>query len=834
MYGEHSMNSIVDQKAKLASLLERYNQKDCLLFVGAGFSHSARRAQYEGQDPNLPIGGALAESLADALNEEDKSDLGDLSGQYQEKFGEHGLLKLLTGLYTSDSATDEQKEICRYKWKEIYTTNYDNVLELCHTQNGTQYTRYGYTNVPSDLDYKKTPIIHINGYIDGVDIKIFSKEIRISNTHYCSDDFSRSPWGERFRSDLSTARCIVFVGYSLYDLDVSRVLKSNNAIKDRTFFIVEPNAKPATVRKLADFGIVLQIGIDGFSEIIRTIPQDKQKNDSVDFVAWTSVELIKNTSAKLLDRDVMNFVIAGITINELFEFDTISDSNKYYIKRNAVSDVISLIEERKSKYFILTGKIGNGKTICLKAISTILAAKGYKVLEASASEEMLIREVSNFSKLEGPIVAIIDDLVDRNKVASALKNLNRDDLFIVASARTFQFEFQQADINRTFNEQITRFSLDKLSANESRDLVDFLQLYGFWGSKHTLSHDEKLKFVQNECSADFRTVLLDVMNAPHIRTKIEAIIGVSGNSKAQEELRSILILSQLLRLGNLEYNFRRIDEILELNTTQIVNTHRENLSDVSYLDQNRILISSSILSEYLLKNLIESAFVIDILLSAMNRLDKIYNNDVFYKESHKTFCRFSFIESAIAVERRRQHLVSYFEGIKHLNYCKDEPLFWLQYAMARMSLEQYPESKTYFEIAYSISKKMKYRENRHLDNQFARFLLESRTKSNAYEDFMQAFNSAHSICIKQMKSELDSPNPYRAASNYRAFVERRLEQFEQGDLIAIFRSCVEVQRQINQADNSIRSSISVASCATAMAATIKIVRDKLKTMGVAI
>jgi hypothetical protein len=172
-------------------------------------------------------------------------------------------------------------------------------------------------------------------------------------------------------------------------------------------------------------------------------------------------------------------------------------------------------------------------------------------------------------------------------------------------------------------------------------------------------------------------------------------------------------------------------------------------------------------------------------------------------------------------------MVKYYENIKEINYCRYNSLFWLQYAMCRISLDQYREAARLFEVAFAYSTKSGYKENRHLNNQFARFLLESRANSNEYTDHMAAFNKAHTICIKQMHDEPNSYNPYRVAINYYLFTDRRIAEFSAGDMVAIYRSCGEVSKFILKAKNTITNKYVIEECEVAINRTISLIRKKL-------
>ncbi|MER8632534.1 hypothetical protein NKH55_22545 [Mesorhizobium opportunistum] len=218
----------------------------------------------------------------------------------------------------------------------------------------------------------------------------------------------------------------------------------------------------------------------------------------------------------------------------------------------------------------------------------------------------------------------------------------------------------------------------------------------------------------------------------------------------------------------------------------------------------------------------------------MQILDVLHDNDQKYQYIYKNFSRFRFVENAISSEKRLIHMVKYFEDIKELRNSRTNSLFWLQYAMCRLSLSQFKEAERLFDVAYAFSKRSGYKENRHLDNQFARFLLESRTNSNEYTDFMSAFNRAHTICVKQMLDEPLAHNPYRVAINYLPFLERRIGDVQVGDLVGIIRSCSEIIKQFRRRTGHSRVGNVEESCIAAMMKTSKLASDTLAARGVPI
>jgi hypothetical protein len=204
---------------KLSLLLRRYGKAHALLFTGAGFSVGATSIA---GNP-IPTGAQLID-LFKAQTGEDTDDLAILARLFSDQFGEHKLFELLTSSFRAREVASEHKAIVSFPWKSIYTTNYDDVSELAAKGTGINCQSYAFNQHPRDIDGKTFPIIHLNGYINDVTFNDFTQKIRLTNVSYLSDEISRSPWGQKFRSDILTSPCIVFIGYSMFDLDIARVV----------------------------------------------------------------------------------------------------------------------------------------------------------------------------------------------------------------------------------------------------------------------------------------------------------------------------------------------------------------------------------------------------------------------------------------------------------------------------------------------------------------------------------------------------------------------------------------------------------------------------------
>lgn len=818
---------------RLANILRTYRSRQCVLFAGAGFSADALSHDLAGKPQNVPTGRKLVAFFKDALGE-DSDDLSSLADLYQHDKGEYGLFQLLKAFYVATSVTPTQTTISNYPWKEIYTTNYDNVVELALSSTSRPFSIYNPTKRPSDVDYRTLPIVHINGFIESADFKEFRNEIKLTDAQYFSDDFSRSAWGERFRNDIITSPCIVFAGYSLYDLDVARVINTFEGMKERIFFIVGDTVSRSLERKLSQFGTILPIGIDGLAKIIDDIDLTNATPPKQHLSAWEAVNIPTSAPRAFRDIDVVNFLMSGSVDSEQFAYDLLQKDYKLAINRECTDYIVDNISRGIIKNTILYSNVGNGKTNALESIAYKLASRNISTFRSTSSASLLLKELSVLRQIEGRIALIIDDGFSNIDLIKAIVSIGRDDIAVIVTARTSQVELQEGTIRNAFGNEVELFRLDELTSGEVASIVEFMDRYALWGTRQNLSPDQKRGFVQRDCSSELRFVILSVLNSPNIKSRIQSIIDVRGTPESRDRVRSVLVLSQLLNLAEVRPDLSLISELLGFDARSAIRDHSTTLRDFSLIRNGVISIRSSIFAEYVIQQLIDTASVIATLISAMNRLDVIFDNSATYGYIFKNFSRFRFIETTIAPEKRLVHMIKYFEEIKELKHSRDNPLFWLQYAMSRLSLKQFPEADRLFDVAYSYSKRAGYIENRHLNNQYARFLLESRTESNNYTDFMSAFNRAHAICVKQMVDDPHAYNPYRVAQNYQAFLERRVTDLKDGDLVAVIRSCSEIAKFCASRTGMTQRKGVIDHCAASMRATAKLAREVLASHGVTI
>lgn len=229
-----------------------------LLFTGAGFSRGAVNIR----GTPFKAGRAFAAHLAKLSGLAEDTSLEDASEWFTGQHGKDRITDELQQEFTVKQVSPAQIEVLRHPWKRIYTTNYDNVAESAAAQAGKKLTPATLSDTVHALPKTGTLCVHLNGFIDRLNVPTLDSEIKLTDTSYLTNIVAESPWAVTLRQDMDAARAIFFVGYSTADIDIRRLLYERPALKDKSFFVIGPQDDPVAVQKILRFGTITGLNLD--------------------------------------------------------------------------------------------------------------------------------------------------------------------------------------------------------------------------------------------------------------------------------------------------------------------------------------------------------------------------------------------------------------------------------------------------------------------------------------------------------------------------------------------------------------------------------------------
>ena len=117
-----------------------------LLFCGAGFSADCLNFSSSEVGTASPLHDLLNTAVGHRF-----TDIQLAADEFIEKFGEKGLLRLLSEKYSVSKRTKSIDEILLYPWERIYTTNYDDVIAQSLTALNKGHYAANNTEKPFDV-----------------------------------------------------------------------------------------------------------------------------------------------------------------------------------------------------------------------------------------------------------------------------------------------------------------------------------------------------------------------------------------------------------------------------------------------------------------------------------------------------------------------------------------------------------------------------------------------------------------------------------------------------------------------------------------------------------
>ena len=750
--------------------LSYINLGNCVLFVGSGFSLGAKNIN----DCNMPTGSALATMLYDDCNESsDGGDLLDASSLYIEQFGTAALVNRLKEIFTikeSKSITKDQQFITSLPWKRVYTTNYDNIVEL-----GYEFSeRKIYPKVLSDslvdINDKTKLCIHLNGYIGCLTEASLDNEFKLTDISYTAENFLNSDWISLFDSDLKTADAIFFIGFSMNsDLDIKRVVYRDPEIYQKCFFVVWEKEKVPVIRTLNHYGQVQPINVSGFVDAYKSI-KPKALIFEEKYRCFEIVKNIPTNPIDIMDRDIHDLLTLGaLDVNKLAVSITFPEK-EYYIDRTVISEIVDKVESG-SKRLLIHSDLANGKTMLLWGIAMHLKKLKYNVFFYKEDAYNVDREIEKIcNNASSKVVFIVDNYSHNKKLLDSIRLFGKNSIVIVS---------ERSVINEIATEwlfpklgEFDEFDINLLSTEDRSNLIKILDDFGFWSTKAAYNFYRKDEYIASICNGKVSNVLLSLLNSKNVFKRFQSII---SDIQSKQGYYEALLLMLLGKVFNIELNLEKVSVILGRSTVNS-SAFRRNATIAEFVnfDQGKIIVRSSLLSEVILSKLSSTRTVVDLLIRVFQEFDRFRNIEA-YRQILITFLSYTNLQRVLNKKdpEYNNNIYRFFESVKTLHFCRENPHFWLQYAILVLASRDYPRADKYFETSYSFANKKKEFDTFAIDNHYARYILENELESGTPETCMEAFYKAHDILINPIHKTKVRFYPYRVvAKNYYPFYEK--------------------------------------------------------------
>lgn len=784
---------------------------EALLFTGAGFSFGTRNMLPD-DEGDVPDARGFARRLADKVSAKGQYELPVISQYFVKKKGENGLLDELLQTFTVTAVQSYHAYIGSIPWRRVYTTNYDTSFEFAALQSGLSWHPTTIDAVPSAT---QRLCVHINGHVSNLTIHTLLKQIKLTHSSYSADSFAESQWSQQFRQDMNAAKAIIFIGYSLADLDISRLIYSSPDLARKSVFIVGPNDDEITVGPLEEHGSVYAIGSEQFVSIAKSITPSK--DISPHEYSWL-IPYKAPTPVAPTDKEAIELLTMGVAENGNIAWALGEPENSFCVTREVIKQILREIDGGR-RWFLLHADLGSGKSILKHELSHFLENRNYKVFWDSSFDLNRKSDLNNIARETDKVSLFIDESPDRFEVIDGLLAVNNPHVVVFICVRSTLYELGEGRYEQYLPADYIPFDINNLTDSDIDQFVRIFNRLGLWGAKARDTDKQKADFVKVECRRGIAKLIVSAFEDSDIGRRITHAASQTLNDKS--DVASLIILSFLLnRIGH-PPNPTLLSDITDTDAWKIVRTEPFRAAGEFIRFKDGLIKSrSSIISTYLLRKTLRPENLVWHIEQFVRRLARLKRDSVL----HHVFVelqRFPVLETIIESSRKREIIIGYFQSIKDIPYNEKRPLFWLHYAMARLAYGEFKESALYFEHAKSLAKDNP-KELAEVNNHYARLLLDSRTKSPDYADYFDAFELAHGILLQQMNKGGNKHFPYRQAKNYVEFISFRKRELTDAQVKRFITSCRQVISAIDHLEGSISRSNEVEECRLAMDRAIRI------------
>lgn len=746
---------------------------NALLFLGAGFSIGAESINGK----KILDSKELALKLCELSGNENTKDLDVAAQEYLEHTqNTDEVINLLKSYYEVSAVAEHHNVIASIPWRIVFTTNYDNVYELASSNNSKSITPVTLSDTISSLSVKDKLIVHINGRIKKLTKNTIYDEFRLTNTSYLTEAFLDSTWIEKFRNELNIAKVIIFIGYSMYDIDIQKILYNKLELREKTFFINKNTTNTRKLKTINRFGNFVGMTCQEFTQTIKSIKLNyTPTNPTESLLAFEKIDIssYSYTQATTTTEDIYRLFMMGNYDKNKIHQSILSDSQEngssdkqeteYYIFRKELYSILDMIKNSTYQNIIIQSNFGNGKTLLIEGIIAKCTLANITCYKLKINNEHTLRDIDTILKNTGKQVIVLENYSRYKKLVKIMLSQKPTNTILLLSERTANNEVTIPKFPEFYHDSTHYITLDTLDTNTIEQLFSLFDKNALWKEFSGKTTFQKHRIIQEQCSSSMAGVLLGFLHSDDIQARIHSICeGLQDKSIYKD----IVVVACLFNIIGYPIKFDQVLKILNKKGYNQI-TFETNPVIKHFLDfkTSSISIKSAVFSKILLHEFATPDYICDMSIKIYKYcvIEQDYTTEL--KELRKDMEKFSTLQSLFPQNNNVRASDRFYEAIRSLNNNQNSFHFWLQFAISKTVFKQYDLAFTQFQTAKGLTEKWVNKPIM-IQNYFSRFLLERAIHSEGFSSY-DNFIEANTIIQEQIHQEHTTMHfPYRSTELY--------------------------------------------------------------------
>ena len=555
-----------------ANLIQEIKRGNVVLFLGAGASMEAQDA-----NGNKMYGvKQLIEKLSDRFlgGEGKSSSLASVAELAESESDLVGVQIFLKQLFETFEPAEFHLKIPLYRWKAIFSTNYDLIVEKAYASVKNKPKNLVPIYSSSDrmdsliATSQDLPYIKLHGCINK--IGEYDPPLILTVDQYVSHRSKREVLFERLKS-LGASNTLLFIGHSLEDSDIRQILHEVNSItssRPRYYALVLDytsmqsrlwEGKKVSLMK-GTFESFLNKLDEEVSEVERTYEPTHNSHPIERFFVSNDYELTKDSIDCL--KSHLQFVHSGIPAEQgkpdLFYhgysqgWSPIQENLDITrtISDEVVSQVILCDESERAagvETFLITGSAGAGKSIIMRRIAWDSAIEYEKVcLFWTSNEKLNYKVIIEISEKVGERIFLFVDravmhVPDLLLMITKLKE-SKSKVTIILAERSNEWNIECSSLQKYLSDS---FEVRYLGGREIRELIAKLEEHGCLGVLKNKTEEQRIRAFHDTAGRQLLVALHEATSAKSFSEIIQDEYNNIVPMKAQLIYRTVCLLNRL-------------------------------------------------------------------------------------------------------------------------------------------------------------------------------------------------------------------------------------------------------------------------------------------------
>ena len=723
-----------------------------ILFCGAGFSADCLNFK---PDETLGTSAQLLNLFNSKLCQDPPfGNLQNAAEALREQIADHGMERLLKGRYTVSNVTQDMTVLLRYPWQAVYTTNYDNALEIAAHAAHIQTESLNNTDDPNTHSIN-LPIIHLHGYVQKWNINNIRESCVLGAKSYLELTQVKK-WFPRFRSDIDQAQIVVFVGFNADDFHLNQAVFDLTGLREKAFFINLPTAEadPDVTAAQKRLGTPFFIGRDGLAAKIKALlTKDAPKEPHLaSFTKYTPPVPAATVPTQAQIEDL--FLYGKVEPSQIAR-DLSNDISDYHIQRSAIQETMDAIAG-DARIVLLEGYPCDGKTLLTTDLAYRLSGER-PVYQMRKAYENMLDEVADVLHHAPNAALIIENCFDlpEARLASIVRQFKGQEGVLILTSRGVAIDASPTGIVLLEDlDNFRKMPLDQLDESEARVLIDLVHQISGWRHFYAHDPDARQRFIQKTLQASLPSFLMEFLRSEYVTDRYREEF--SKLSLDQTERAVIIVALYFSHIGQISL-VSLLSNAMERDCGAIIDRLDVRSGNDTFRLVRRtgetIQTVPSIGAKNILRNIFTDAEIVDAIIPLLKRFAVIYRNPL---EQHvfSQLMRFSHLSKVVT---DGDEIDRFFEHNKQELQIRRFPLFWLQWHLAKCKADDLPVAEKLLEQGYGEAAEFERRtgktfDRRQLDDRRAKFLMLRANKTRrAGEDLSRDFKDAIDLTHKTLR-----------------------------------------------------------------------------------